>query len=168
MTSNWWIRFPYYISCYMAIFFSLINVYFHLNSAWTSLLTYWRIFIKFSSHYHVVYTIFLNLVSGDQLVSITLQIVVPIYKGFVNLITNSFKTQVAILDNECGCLLVTIPRKQRYSEDWKLIFLNSVVIFTSGWQILYLITIIVSDLNGLCIYNIWFVFLFITEETSHP
>jgi hypothetical protein len=28
------------------------------------------------------------------LVSITLQVVVPIYKGFVNLITNSFKTQV--------------------------------------------------------------------------
>jgi hypothetical protein len=62
------------------------------------------------------------------LVSITLQIVVPIYKGFVNLITNSFKTQVAILDNECGCLLVTIPRKQRYSEDWKLIFLNSSIL----------------------------------------
>lgn len=41
---------------------------------------------------------------------------------------NSFKTQVAILDNECGCLLVTIPRKQRYSEDWKLIFLNSSIL----------------------------------------
>ena len=62
------------------------------------------------------------------LVSITLQVVVPIYKGFVNLITNSFKTQVAILDNECGCLFDTIPRKQRYSEDWKLIFLNSSIL----------------------------------------
>ena len=39
-----------------------------------------------------------------------------------------------------------------------------VVIFTSGWQILYLITIIVSDLNGLYIYNIWFVFLFIQKK----
>lgn len=28
-----------------------------------------------------------------------------------------------ILYNECGCLLVTIPRKQRYSDDRKLIFL---------------------------------------------
>jgi hypothetical protein len=65
----------------MAIFFSLINVYFHLNSAWTSLLTYLRIFIKFSSHYHVVYTIFLNLVSGDQenKTKVYLQKVLPIY-----------------------------------------------------------------------------------------
>lgn len=36
------------------------------------------------------------------LVSIALQNAVPIYKGIVNYTTNSFKTQVAILDNECG------------------------------------------------------------------
>jgi hypothetical protein len=50
---------------------------------------------------------------------------------------NSFKTQVAILDNECGCLLVTIPRKQRYSEDWKLIFLNSSILVLNPLALWY-------------------------------
>lgn len=47
-------------------------------------------------------------------IHITLQMVVPIYKGFVNLKINSFKTQVAILSctmNVGVCLLQFLGNK---------------------------------------------------------